>query len=143
MRVLAMDIGERRVGLAFADTAHAIAMPLPVMTTEEVRSLARPFRNVVEDHEPELLLSGLPLTMAGERGKQAERVVAFAQAVAEGLDIPLEFVDERLSSSQAKRIMHEQGMTEKQMRGKLDSVAASLFLQSWLDGRISQSTEDA
>ena len=67
--------------------------------------------------------------------KQAERVEAQAQKIADALDLPLYFEDERLSSAEAKRILREQGLSEKQMRGKVDMIAASLFLQSWLDSR--------
>ena len=66
---------------------------------------------------------------------QAERVEAQAQKIADALDLPLYFEDERLSSAEAKRILREQGLSEKQMRGKVDMIAASLFLQSWLDSR--------
>ena len=75
------------------------------------------------------------MTMAGERGPQAERVEVQAQKIADALDLPLYFEDERLSSAEAKRILREQGLSEKQMRGKVDMIAASLFLQSWLDSR--------
>ncbi|CDD83990.1 rNAse H domain protein YqgF family [Collinsella sp. CAG:289] len=73
--------------------------------------------------------------MGGNRGPQAERVEAQAQKIADALDLPLYFEDERLSSAEAKRILREQGLSEKQMRGKVDMIAASLFLQSWLDSR--------
>jgi putative Holliday junction resolvase len=143
MRVLALDIGEKRVGCAFGETEHAVAVPLKVLSAADVEGLGKPFLQLLEDYEPDLLLSGLPLTMAGEHGKQAERVERIARKVSESTGIELAFVDERLSSAQAKRIMHEQGLTEKQMRGKLDSVAASLFLQSWLEGYDRSPSEDA
>ena len=142
MRVLALDIGEKRVGVAFADTAINVAMPLKVMPAPEVEGVTRTFRRLIEDYEPELLRSGLPLSLSGERGRQATRVETVARHVAETVGLPLEFVDERLSSTQAKRIMHEQGMTEREMRGKLDSVAASIFLQSWLDRQSILASED-
>lgn len=142
MRVLALDIGEKRVGVAYGDTLHRIAMPLCVLPAAEVEALAPTFRRLVEDHEPELILSGRPLTMAGEEGPQAARVRLVAEKVAASLGLPLEFTDERLSSTQAKQILREQGMSEKQMRGKVDCVAASLFLQAWLDGHASPTMGD-
>lgn len=135
MRVIALDIGERRVGVAYADTASRVAVPLTVLPANEVESLGRSFRRLLEDHEPELLLAGRPLTMSGEEGPQAQRVMAIARKVADACGLDLAFTDERLSSAQAKRILHEQGLTERQMRGKIDCVAASLFLQSWLDAQ--------
>ena len=75
------------------------------------------------------------MTLAGERGLQAERIEEQAFAIGRAAQLPVEFVDERLSSSEAKRILREQGLNEKAMRGKVDMVAASLFLQTWLDAR--------
>ncbi|MBQ9620635.1 MAG: Holliday junction resolvase RuvX, partial [Atopobiaceae bacterium] len=80
-----------------------------------------------------LLVCGLPLTLGGEEGPQAVDISGKAREIAARCALPLEFCDERLSSSEAKRILHEQGLSEKDMRGKVDMVAASLFLQSWLD----------
>ncbi len=139
---MALDIGEKRVGVAYADTARGIAVPLTVLPAAEVESCAPPFRRLVEDHEPELFVSGLPLTLSGERGPQARRVEKVARAVAERFGVGLEFTDERLSSAEAKRILREQGMSEKQMRGKLDCVAASVFLQSWIDARAAATMGD-
>lgn len=135
MRVVALDIGERRVGVAAGDTSSRVAVPLKVLPAADVEQCAPAFRRLVEDHEPELIVAGVPLTLSGERGPQAERVERVARAVSERLGLPLAFSDERLSSAEAKRVLREQGMSERQMRGRLDCVAASLFLQSWLDAQ--------
>ena len=133
MRALALDIGEVRVGVAVSDPAGRVASPVCVLPAAEVLSHARTFVRVLEDWEPDVLVCGRPMTLAGEEGPQAERIMAQARAIAERCDLPLEFADERLSSAEAKRILREQGLTERSMRGKVDMVAASLFLQSWLD----------
>ena len=135
MRVLALDIGEVRVGIAVSDPSARIASPVCVLPAAEVLVHAVTFRRVLEDWEPELLVCGRPKTMAGEDGPQAERIMAQARKIADDCGLPLEFADERLSSSEAKRILREQGLNERSMRGKVDMVAASLFLQSWLDAR--------
>ena len=135
MRVMALDIGEKRVGIAVSDPGERVASPVVVLPASEVRACAKPFQRVLDDWEPELLLCGLPKTLAGEEGPQAERVRAFAADVAKAAHLPLEFADERLSSAEAKRSLREKGMSEKAMRGKLDMIAASLFLQTWLDAR--------
>ena len=83
MRILALDIGEKRVGIAVSDPDEHIASPVAVLPAGEVRSGARPFRTLVEDWEPELLLCGLPISLSGEEGPQAKRVRAFAADVAE------------------------------------------------------------
>lgn len=137
MRVLALDIGEARVGVAVSDPSGRVASPVCMLPAAEVLAHAASFRRVLEDWEPELLVCGLPRTLAGEEGPQAERVARQAQTIAEACGLPLEFADERLSSAEAKRILREQGLSERAMRGKVDSVAAGLFLQSWLDARQS------
>lgn len=135
MRVMALDIGEVRVGVAVSDPAQRVASPVCVLPADEVLANARSFRLLLEDWEPELLLCGLPLTMAGEEGPQAERVRACAGRIAAACGLPCEFTDERLSSREAKRSLREKGYDERAMRGKVDMIAASLFLQAWLDER--------
>lgn len=135
MRALALDIGEVRIGIAASDASGRVASPVKVLPAAEVLSCAKTFRRILEDYEPEVLVCGRPQTMSGEDGPQAERVMAQARSIAEACGLPLEFADERLSSSEAKRILREQGLNEKQMRGKVDMIAASLFLQAWLDSR--------
>lgn len=135
MRIMALDIGEVRCGIAISDPRESIATPVCVLPTAEVRSQAASFRRVLEDWEPELIVSGLPLSMDGKRGRQADAIRAIAQEISARTGLPLEFSDKRLSSSEAKRAMRAQGMSEREMRGKVDMIAASLFLQSWLDAR--------
>ena len=135
MRIMALDIGEKRIGVAISDPDERIASPVCVLAADEVRANARSFRTVLEDWDPGLLLCGLPMTLGGEEGPQAQRVREMAEHVAETTGIPLEFADERLSSAEAKRSLREKGLSEKTMRGKVDMIAASIFLQSWLDAR--------
>ena len=135
MRVMALDIGKTRVGIAISDPEMKVASPIVVLPYQEVISHARSFRMLLEDWEPELLLSGLPFTMQGEEGPQAQWIRGQAEKISENSALPVEFTDERLSSSQAKQSLHAQGLNEKQMRGKVDMVAASMFLQSWLDSK--------
>lgn len=135
MRALALDIGEVRVGIAASDATGTVASPVKVLPAQEVLSCARSFRRVLEDYEPDVLVCGRPKTMAGEDGPQAQRVMDQARRISQTCGIPLEFADERLSSAQAKRILREEGLSERSMRGRVDMVAASLFLQAWLDAR--------
>lgn len=130
---LALDIGEVRVGIAVSDASGSVAMPVKVLPAQEVLSCARTFRLLIEDYEPDVLVCGLPQTLAGEEGPQAARIRAAAERISRVTNLPVVFTDERLSSREAKRILREQGLTERSMRGKVDMVAASLFLQTWLD----------
>lgn len=135
MRALALDIGEVRIGIAASDASGRIASPVKVLPADEVLAHAKSFRYILEDYEPDVLVCGRPQTLSGEDGPQAERIMAQARQIAAACELPLEFADERLSSAEAKRILREQGLSEKQMRGKVDMIAASLFLQAWLDSR--------
>lgn len=135
MVAMALDIGEKRVGIAVSDATGRIASPVKVLPASEVIGLARPFRMLLEDYEPEILVCGRPMTLAGEEGPQAARVMEQARAIGRAAGLPVAFADERLSSAEAKRILREQGLNERSMRGKVDMVAASVFLQTWLDER--------
>lgn len=135
MVAMALDIGEKRVGIAVSDATGRIASPVKVLPASEVIGMARPFRMLLEDYDPEILVCGRPMTLAGEEGLQAARVMEQARAIGRAAGLPVAFADERLSSTEAKRILREQGLNERSMRGKVDMVAASVFLQTWLDER--------
>jgi putative Holliday junction resolvase len=111
-------------------------MPLRVLATAEVLDNAPVFRRIIEDHQPDLLLCGIPVSLSGAQQAQAEWVRIQAEAIAGRSGLPLAFQDERLSSREAKRILRENGHTERTMRGKTDMIAASLFLQAYLDGIV-------
>ena len=132
MNVLALDIGRSRVGIAVCVGKPPIASPLCVISYNEVKNTQPQFRRLIEDWQPDLLLCGLPYSLDGKPGPQAESVKKDAKHIASQVGLPLEFVDERLSSKQAKQILREQGITEAQMRGKIDMIAASIFLDTWL-----------
>jgi putative Holliday junction resolvase len=135
MRILALDIGEKRCGLAISDASGAVASPLTVLEAKAVLSCAPAFQRILQDHEPQMLLCGLPLSMSGEPGPQAQRIQQQAQELAQRIGLPLKFSDERLSSAQAKRALRQSGHNERSMRGKVDMIAATLFLQSYLDSQ--------
>ena len=132
---MALDIGEKRVGIAVSDPDERVASPICVLSADEVRGNAKSFRRLLDDWDPDLFVCGLPVTLSGEEGPQAQRIRSFAEHVSKFCGIPYEFADERLSSVEAKRNLRETGMSEKSMRGKVDMIAASLFLQAWLDAR--------
>jgi putative Holliday junction resolvase len=142
MRVLALDIGEVRVGVAVSDPQEKVATPVCVLPAAEVEGHATSFRRVLEDWDPELIVCGLPLTLTGEEGPQAGRIREVSRRIRENTGLPLEYCDERLTSSEAKRILRQQGLSEKTMRGKVDMVAASIMLQAWLDARHAEEREE-
>ena len=134
MRILGLDIGEKRIGVAVSDPSGTVATPLSVLETRQVLA-GRVLSRLVEDYEIELLVAGLPLSMDGSEGPQAKHVRSVAQRLATAVSLPLEFADERLSSIEARRTMTEAGVSDRDKRGRIDMVAAAVFLQSYLDGR--------
>lgn len=135
MRALALDIGEKRTGVAVSDASGRVAMPLKVVESARLLGDARMLRELVADYEADVIVVGLPLSLDGSEGPQAVAVRRFATRLATFVPVPFDFHDERLSSSQAKRSMAEAGASERQKRGSVDMVAAALFLQSYLDAR--------
>lgn len=133
MRALALDVGDRRVGVAVSDPLGLLARPLTVIRR---RSRAEDFRAIaalVEEHEAARVIVGHPLEMHGEVGPQARRVERYAAGLAEHLSVPIVLWDERLSTVEAERILHEAGESSRQYRGRIDAVAAAVILQSYLD----------
>lgn len=141
MRILALDIGEKRIGLAISDPSGVIASPLRVIDATDLAAAKRLLTKVVEDYEVEKLLIGVPISLTGEEGRQAGRVRSLAARFTEHLGLETVYHDERLSSREAKRSLLEAGRGEREARGTVDMVAASLFLQSWLDAHRAPSMD--
>jgi putative Holliday junction resolvase len=133
MKVLGLDLGEKRIGVATGDTVSKIAFPVSTISTSELLAGGSALRVLIEDHEPELLVIGLPLSLSGEENQQAKHVRSLAERIAAQTGLPLVYQDERLSSSEARRILREGGCTEREMRGKIDMIAASLVLQAYFE----------
>ena len=135
MRVLALDIGEKRIGVAVSDPSGTVASPLVVLDAAKVLTDGSDLTRLVEEYEAELVVVGLPLSLDGSEGPQALDVRRAAARLAGFLRVPVEFADERLSSTQASRAMGDVGASQRQQRGSIDMVAAAIFLQSYLDAR--------
>ncbi|MDP2401044.1 MAG: Holliday junction resolvase RuvX, partial [Actinomycetota bacterium] len=139
MRVLGLDIGERRVGVAVSDARAHVATPLTVLDGPLSADIAA-LRRLVDDYEVETLVVGLPLSMNGQEGPQAVRVRHEADGLARLLPVSVVYYDERLSSAEANRLMAEAGASSRKRRGSVDMVAAAIVLQSYLDAN--RDTED-
>lgn len=129
MRVLGLDMGERRVGVAVSDAAGRVATPVRVVDASDRGTLVA----MVEEYGACAVVVGLPLAMDGSEGAQARRVRAAADALARDLPVPVRLFDERLTSKQAERAMAEAGVSDRRKRGKVDMLAAALMLQAYLD----------
>jgi putative Holliday junction resolvase len=137
-----LDIGEKRTGVAVSDVSGKIATPVSVIATDELLAGGKGFVRVLEDYDPVLVVIGLPVSMDGGEHAQAARVREVARRIGELYGLPYEFTGERLSSKEARQAMREMGHSERTMRGKLDMIAATLFLQAYLDQKGCQQNHE-
>lgn len=129
-RVLALDPGTRRIGVAVSDPARILASPLEVIEGSD--PLPR-LRELVAHYEPDVVVVGLPTSLSGTEGPAAVAARRFAQEVAEALEVPVELVDERFTTRTAESAMVEGGVRRRERRGKVDKVAAAVILQQYLE----------
>lgn len=137
MRVLALDLGSRRIGVAVSDSEGRVATPVTVLERHRDRPrLHREIAALVADYDAGLLLLGLPIDLAGREGPAAANVLAERDELAAVVGVPVEVHDERLTTRIADRSLRERGDLDGRARRKVvDMVAASVILQDWLDRR--------
>lgn len=138
-RVLAIDYGERRVGLAISDPETSFVSGLPTLDRRALKEggLTAAIATLVEEREVQRILVGVPYSLDGSIGPAAERVLAFRDRLYLTTDVPVDEWDERLTTEAAKRRLEELGYSEKEMRGKLDQLSAVLMLEQYLRFRES------
>ncbi len=135
MRILALDIGERRIGVALSDPGGLLATPLTTIPRRHHTADVDEVLRLVDEHEAGRVVVGLPLELSGRRGTQAGRVSAFVRAMAERTQVPVDTVDERYSTVQAQRQLRESGVKPSRDRARVDAAAAAIILQSYLDSQ--------
>jgi len=133
MRILAIDYGSQRIGLALSDPTGTLARPLPFLPAKADAKLAREIALLVEKEQAALILLGLPRHMNGSLGEAAAKVQAFAAVLEKATPAPVKLIDERLSTIQASRQLQEAGQDTRKQRGRIDSAAAAVLLQGYLD----------
>lgn len=132
MRILAVDWGERRIGLAVSDPTGLIASPLPTLEVRGVEEAIERVAAVVTETEAEQVVVGLPLHMSGERGEAAIAAERFAEALASRTALPVHTYDERLTTALSRRRLQEHGIRTGHARAKVDAGAAVALLESYL-----------
>ncbi len=131
-RILGLDPGSRRIGVALSDPLGMIAQPHGVIDRAREDPLAV-IRNLVADNDVSLIVVGLPLSLSGEEGPAAAAARAFAAEVAEAVECGVELMDERFTSHTAERALLEGGMSRAERKRTRDKVAAAVMLQAFLD----------
>jgi len=136
MKILALDIGTKRIGVAKANTILAIATPLTTITRDKDKSdldVIKEVKILVEENSIGEILLGLPMTLSGKEEHSAKYVRKFGDLLKETLGIEVIYWDERFSSVSAERILIQGGVSRQKRKGKVDKVAATIFLQNYLD----------
>jgi putative Holliday junction resolvase len=133
MRILALDHGTVRIGVALSDELKMIAQPLEFIPTEPFAAFLVRLKELVREREVELILVGMPRNMDGSYGEAATRVREFVTALREAVPLPLRLWDERLTTAQAQRFLREGNVRREDRRDKVDKTAAALLLQNYLD----------
>ena len=138
-RILGVDYGSRRIGLAVSDPSATIAQPLPTLPRRAgKRPPVHAISQIVKQQEIAGIVVGLPLTLAGDESDWTREVRDFGAKLAERTGVPVEFIDERMTSVRAEKAVRELGLkkTEREQKGRIDAASALLILQAHLDRRI-------
>lgn len=135
MRVLAIDHGTKRMGIALSDPSGLIAQPLEFIPAEPFADFLARVKELIREKEVELILIGMPRNMDGSYGPAAAKVNEFVAVLKENIAIPIKTWDERLTSAQANRFLIEADVRRKERKEKVDRAAAAILLQSFLDSR--------
>ena len=133
MRVLALDHGTRRIGVAVSDELKLIAQPLEYIPAEPFADFLTRLKDLLREKEVELILVGLPRNMDGSYGPAALKVQAFIAALKAAVTVPIKTWDERLTSVQANRYLIQGNVRRDKRKEKVDKMAAAILLQSYLD----------
>lgn len=133
MRILALDHGTVRIGVAVSDSMKMIAQPLEFIPADPFSKFLERLKVLIREKEVELIVIGLPRNMNGSYGPAALKVQDFAAAVKEAIAVPIKLWDERLTSVQANRFLSDAGVKKSKQRAKVDQTAAALILQNYLD----------
>lgn len=136
MRALALDLGDRRIGVAVSDADERVASPVTVLErTNDRQRLHREIAALVEEWDADVLVVGLPLSLDGGKGPAAIKVEAEVAELGKVVPVPIALHDERMSTVTAERLLKERDLDGRARRKVVDMVAAAVILQDWLDRR--------
>lgn len=133
MRILALDHGTRRIGVAVSDQTKTIAQPLEYIAAEPFADFLERLKKILNEKEIDLVLIGMPRNMDGSYGPAAQKVEAFVAVLKTAVTVPIKLWDERLTTKMASRILIQGNVRRDQRREKVDKMAAAILLQGYLD----------
>ena len=132
MRIIALDVGTKRIGIAMSDALGITAQGLMTFQREKEDELMKYLNEKISSESVKEIVVGLPLNMDGSRGPQARSAEAFAEHLKNKVGVPVKMWDERMSTLQAERVMIAADTSRKKRKAKIDKLAAQLILQSYL-----------
>ena len=135
MRILSLDHGTRRIGVAVSDELHIIATPLEYIAAEPMEKVIARLLQLIREKEVEFILIGMPRNMDGTYGPAAQKVQDFIAALQPDITTPVKLWDERLTSVMANRALLQGNVRRQDRKQKVDKMAAAILLQSYLDSR--------
>lgn len=141
-RILALDPGTKRIGVAVSDEMGWIAQPLETFERRSIEEDVAHIRELVLRHDVNQIVLGLPLRLHGQAGPEAENVRRFIERLEQDLKIPIVAWDERLTSKSAEDMLIGAGVSRKKRKGVVDRVAAAILLQSYLDAHMQKGEAD-
>ncbi|MBI4331753.1 MAG: Holliday junction resolvase RuvX [Chloroflexi bacterium] len=133
-RYLGLDVGEKRIGVAISSPGGVMALPLKTLEFSEPQEAVAAIAEIVRQQDIGRIVVGLPRSLSGEVGPQAVKVQEFAGLLSRATAVPIEFQDERFSTSSVERMMREAGARREKRRERRDAEAAAYILQGYLDG---------
>jgi len=133
MRILGLDIGTKRIGVALSDPLGITAQGFVTLEREKIHDIMDHLRGIIEEQSVKEVIIGLPLNMDGSYGPQAAGAISFAESLKERLKIPVKLWDERMSTMEAERVMIAGGASRGKRKKRIDKLAAQLILQSYLN----------
>jgi len=133
MRILGIDYGEKRIGMAVSDPLGITAQGLPTIERTNIQDDLQKILNVVREKEVGEIVVGLPKNMNNSLGEKAQAVLNFVALLKKHINIPINVIDERLSTVRANRAMLEGDLSRKKRKSRVDMIAAQLILQDYLD----------
>ncbi len=132
-RILAIDLGGKRIGLAISDALRIVSKPLHVFKRTSRKADFAYYQQMIDQHEVALVVMGLPTYLYGSDSEQTKWVRHYSAELAQNISVPLVFQNEAYSTKNARKRMHELGYNQRKQDQKRDAVAAALFLQDYLD----------
>jgi putative Holliday junction resolvase len=138
-RILALDVGSKRIGIAVSDEMELAAHGVGVIKRENGNRDIEKIKETIEEYSAGLVVVGMPLNMDGTFGKSAEKISCFVNYLRNGLKVPVEVWDERLTTVSSEKVLIEAGMSRQKRKKTVDMVAATILLQCFLDCRREES----